>query len=76
MTPVDTLQLAHGMTARIYHDQDVEMPSVCDDALRIVILTAATSICLTALAAATRTKLRRGNRRMPPIGTQYLSFST
>ncbi len=38
MTPVDTLQLAHGLTASIYHDPDVEQPSVCDDALRIVVL--------------------------------------
>ena len=38
MTPADTLEFAHGLTARIYHDPDVENPLSCDDALRVVIL--------------------------------------
>jgi hypothetical protein len=38
MTPADTLEVAQGLTARIYHDPDVENPFICDDALRIVVL--------------------------------------
>ena len=38
MTLVDTLHFAHGLTARIYHDPDLEPPSRCDDALHIVVL--------------------------------------
>ena len=38
MSLVDTLQFEHGLTARIYHDFDVENPFGCDGALRIVIL--------------------------------------
>ena len=38
MSPVDTLHLDHGLSARIYHDPDVENPFNDDDAVRIVIL--------------------------------------
>ena len=38
MTPVDTIQFENGLSARIFHDADVEQPFSDDDAVRIVIL--------------------------------------
>lgn len=38
MNPVDTIEFARGLTARVYHDPDVEQPFRDDDALRIVVL--------------------------------------
>jgi hypothetical protein len=38
MNAIETLELAPGFTARIFHDTDIEQPSSDDDAVRIVVL--------------------------------------
>ncbi|MGH6922868.1 MAG: hypothetical protein ACRED5_03770 [Propylenella sp.] len=38
MTPLETISFDSGLTAKIYHDADTEMPFNCDDAVRIVVL--------------------------------------